>query len=278
MKKFIVRAVAGAVFAAVLIGSILYGKSSFGALFLLVTMLATSEFCKLVKEYKNTTFSTWLAVLGGGYLFIATFMTIQGWNVSPLTLFTPYIAVVAYVFIKQLFDTESKPLDNYAYFTLSQAYIALPLALLNILATTGAENGTTYNWLMPLSVFIFIWCNDSGAYCVGCTIGRHKMFERISPKKTWEGFAGGTTIAVVAGIVMAQYFEVMNVWEWIGMALTVVAASTLGDLIESGIKREMQIKDSGNFLPGHGGMLDRFDSTLLAVPCVVLYLNLIGVL
>ena len=278
MKKFIVRAVAGAVFAAVLIGSILYGKSSFGALFLLVTMLATSEFCKLVKEYKNTTFSTWLAVLGGGYLFIATFMTIHGWNVSPLTLFTPYIAVVAYVFIKQLFDTENKPLDNYAYFTLSQAYIALTLALLNILATTGAENGTTYNWLMPLSVFIFIWCNDSGAYCVGCTIGRHKMFERISPKKTWEGFAGGTTVAVVAGIVMAQYFEVMNVWEWIGMALTVVAASTLGDLIESGIKREMQIKDSGNFLPGHGGMLDRFDSTLLAVPCVVLYLNLIGVL
>ena len=104
------------------------------------------------------------------------------------------------------------------------------------------------------------------------------MFERISPKKTWEGFAGGATVAVIAGIVMAQHFEVMNVWEWIGMALTVVAASTLGDLIESGIKREIQIKDSGNFLPGHGGMLDRFDSTLLAVPCVVLYLNLIGVL
>ena len=247
-------------------------------MFLLVTLLATNEFCKLAKEYKKTTFSTWLAVLGGGYLFIATFMAVHGWNVSLLTLFTPYIAVVAYAFIKQLFDTESKPLDNYAYFTLSQVYIALPLALLNILATVGAEDSNTYYWLMPLSVFVFIWCNDSGAYCVGCTIGRHKMFERISPKKTWEGFAGGAVVAVIAGLVMARFFPVMSMWEWAGMALTVVVAGTLGGLVESGIKRGMQIKDSGNFLPGHGGMLDRFDSTLLAVPCVVLYLNLIGVL
>ena len=104
------------------------------------------------------------------------------------------------------------------------------------------------------------------------------MFERISPKKTWEGFAGGAVVAVIAGLVMARFFPVMSMWEWAGMALTVVVAGTLGDLVESGIKREMQIKDSGNFLPGHGGMLDRFDSTLLAVPCVVLYLNLIGVL
>ena len=138
MKKILTRTATGAAFVAVLIGSILYGKASFGALFMLVTLLAVSEFCKLTKSYKQTTFSIWLAVLGGGYLFIATFMVFLGVANAPLTLYTPYFAIVAYAFIKQLFDTESKPLDNYAYFVLSQVYVALPFALLNILATAGS--------------------------------------------------------------------------------------------------------------------------------------------
>ena len=104
------------------------------------------------------------------------------------------------------------------------------------------------------------------------------MFERVSPKKTWEGFAGGALVAVVAGYVMSLYFNIMDMYQWMGMALVVVVFATLGDLIESSMKREMQIKDSGNMLPGHGGILDRFDSTLLAIPAVIIYLNLIGIL
>ena len=278
MKKLLIRTATGAAFVAALIGSILYGNVSFGILFTLITGFAVAEFSVIVKEYKGATFSTALAVLGGAFLFIATYATINGTGVNAITFYTPYMAIVAYAFIRQLFDTDSKPLDNYAYFALSQLYVALPFALLNVLATAGAGPGTTYNWLMPLSIFIFIWSNDTGAYCVGCTIGRHRMFERISPKKTWEGFAGGTAVAVIAGIIMSRFFDVMNVWEWIGMALTVVATGTLGDLVESSMKREMQIKDSGNMLPGHGGILDRFDSTLLSIPCVIIYLNLIGIL
>ena len=104
------------------------------------------------------------------------------------------------------------------------------------------------------------------------------MFERISPKKTWEGFIGGAVVAIIAGVVFSRFFDIMNVWQWIGMAATVVAAGTLGDLVESSIKREMEIKDSGNFLPGHGGLLDRFDSTIFAIPSVIAYLAIIGIL
>ena len=278
MKKLLVRIATGAAFAITLLACILYGKASFGVLFLLVTLLSVNEFCSIIKKYKNTTFSTWLAVLGGGYLFIATFMLFHGVRINPMTIYSPYIAVMAYMFIRQLFDTESKPLDNYAYFTLSQVYVAAPLALLNVLATGGAEPGNTYSWLLPITIFFFIWCNDTGAFFVGCSIGRHKMFERISPKKTWEGFIGGATVAIAAGVVMSRFFDIMNIWQWMGLAAVVVAAGTLGDLVESSMKREMEIKDSSNILPGHGGMLDRFDSTLLAIPCVLIYLNLIGIL
>lgn len=278
MKKLLVRIATGAGFAITLLASILYGKISFGVLFLLITLLSVNEFCNIVKKYKGTTFSPWLAVLGGGYLFIATFMVFHGVKANALTIYLPYIAVVTYIFIRQLFDTESKPLDNYAYFALSQIYVAAPLALLNILATVGAEEGNTYNWLLPITIFFFIWCNDTGAFFVGCSIGRHKMFERISPKKTWEGFIGGAAVAIIAGVVMARFFDIMNLWQWIGMAAVVVAAGTLGDLVESSMKREIGIKDSSNILPGHGGMLDRFDSTLLTIPCAIIYLNLVGVL
>ena len=273
-----VRVATGAAFAITLLASIFYGKVSFGALFLLVTLLSVNEFCSIVKKYKGTTFSTWPAVLGGGYLFLATYMIFHCVSINPLTIYSPYIAIVAYMFIRQLFDTESKPLDNYAYFTMSQIYVAAPLALLNILATGGAEDGTTYSWLLPITIFLFIWCNDTGAFFVGCSIGRHKMFERISPKKTWEGFIGGAVVAIGAGAAMSRFFDIMNIWQWMGLAAVIVAAGTLGDLVESSMKREMEIKDSSNLLPGHGGMLDRFDSTLLAVPCALIYLNLIGIL
>ena len=160
---------------------------------------------------------------------------------------------------------------------MSQLYVALPFALLSVLAfhrntVMSDSSPISFNAILPLSVFIFNWSNDTGAYCTGMLFGRHRLFERISPKKSWEGSIGGGIISILVSLVMAHSFPFLSVLQWIGFALVVVVFGTWGDLVESLLKRQLGIKDSGNILPGHGGMLDRFDSTLLAVPAVVLYL------
>lgn len=270
MKSFIIRTATGVLFVATLLAAMLYNYISFGILFAIISGLAVNEFCNIVHDYKKTSFSTLLAVLGGVYLFFVLF-AVSFMNIDkPVMLVLPYIFLLIYMFVRELYRKEGGALDNFAYFVLSQVYAALPFALLNILASYSGE----YSYLLPLSVFIFLWSNDSGAYCIGCLFGKNKMFERISPKKSWEGFAGGAVVAIIAGYVMSLFFDVLNTWQWMLMAAVVVAAGTFGDLIESCMKREMKIKDSGNILPGHGGILDRFDSCILAVPAVVILLYL----
>ena len=271
MKKLLVRVATGAVFGVVLLACILYNNISFGALFALVTCLAVNEFCNLVHEYKKTTFSTPVAVVGGLYLFLAFFMMDK--VAEPFMLFVPYLILIAFALVRELYKKADSPLDNMAYFALSQLYAALPFALLNILTTFGPG---AYNYIMPLSIFIFLWCSDSGAYFVGSAIGRHRLFERISPKKSWEGSIGGGVLALVAAYVLSLFYPTLGAIEWMGMAAVVVVTGTWGDLIESCMKREMGIKDSGNILPGHGGILDRFDSAILAIPSVVVYLYILG--
>ena len=130
--------------------------------------------------------------------------------------------------------------------------------------------------MLPLSIFIFTWVNDTGAYCTGMLFGKHRLFERISPKKSWEGSVGGAAFSLLAAAVMSRFFPFLSLPQWMGLGLTVVVFGTWGDLTESLLKRTLGIKDSGNILPGHGGMLDRFDSTLMAVPAAVIYLYVIS--
>ena len=156
----------------------------------------------------------------------------------------------------------------------SQLYVALPFALLNVLAfqTIPTETVSQYLFIFPLSIFIFNWMNDTGAYCTGVLFGKHPLFKRISPKKSWEGSIGGAVFCMAAAFALAHFFPIYSTGEWIGLSLTVVVFGTWGDLTESLMKRQLGIKDSGNILPGHGGILDRFDSAMLAIPAAVVYL------
>ena len=166
---------------------------------------------------------------------------------------------------------------------MSQLYIALPFSLLNVLAFHQSEAGpfSVFDPILPLSVFVFLWINDTGAYLFGSLLGRHKLFPRISPGKSWEGSFGGAVLVMLVawGIsYLTDQYSILNIQysmsplAWVGLGLTVVIFGTWGDLVESLFKRTLGIKDSGSILPGHGGMLDRFDSSLLAIPAAVVYL------
>ena len=214
-----------------------------------------------------------ICTVAGVYLFLA----VAGFcsNLTPSGVFVPYLLSVVYLFISELYLKSAHALNNWAYTMMSQMYVALPFASLNALAyqpEAAYSIGVAYNCLLPLSVFVFLWASDSGAYCFGSLLGRHKLFPRISPNKSWEGSLGGGIVAVAASQVFATFEPALGRWEWLGLAAVVVVFGTWGDLVESLMKRQLGIKDSGNILPGHGGMLDRFDSSLLAIPASVIYI------
>lgn len=272
-NNFIQRAITGILFVAVLIGCILYDPLTFGALFVIISALAIREFGHLLNQTEGVSINKTITMLGGAYLFLA----VMGFCIDTAggsKIFIPYLLLVLYLMISELYRKKENPVLNWAYSMLSQLYIALPFAMLNVLAfqNNPETSSISYNPILPLSIFIFIWLNDTGAYCVGSMIGKHRLFERISPKKSWEGSIGGGILAIASAFVLAHFFPFMTLTEWAGLALVVVVFGTWGDLTESLLKRQLKIKDSGNILPGHGGVLDRFDSALMAIPAAVVYL------
>lgn len=280
-NNFIQRAITGIIFVGVLIGCILGGPISFSLLFALITALTIHEFGIIISKQPDVEINKPICMLAGVFLFFG--FAYLGVMPGQTEILIPYLFLIIYLLVSELYLKKKNPLNNWAYAMMSQIYIALSFAMLNVLAyhSIGNEGELSnyqvqYNPILPLSIFIFTWINDTGAYCTGMLFGKHRLFERISPKKSWEGSIGGGVFSIIAAIVMAHYFPFMSISIWIGLALTVVIFGTLGDLTESLLKRTIGIKDSGNILPGHGGMLDRFDSTLMAVPAAVVYLYIIS--
>lgn len=277
-NNFIQRAITGVIFVGVLVGCILWDPISFTLLFALISALTIHEFGTIVSKQPDVEINKPICMLAGIFLFFG--FAYLGVMPGQTEVLIPYLFLILYLLVSELYLKKKNPLNNWAYAMMSQVYIALSFAMLNVLAyhSTGgySPNSVQYNPILPLSIFIFTWINDTGAYCTGMLFGKHRLFERISPKKSWEGSIGGGIFSVIAAVVMAHFFPFMSLGVWIGLALTVVVFGTLGDLTESLLKRTLGIKDSGNILPGHGGMLDRFDSTLMAVPAAVVYLYIIS--
>ncbi len=279
MKNLLLRTVTGVLFVAAIVGSFLRPETMV-LLFALVTALTIWEFGGLVNQREGVTVNRFITSVAGVYLFLAMtyFCSDVYGGMAKSVVFIPYLITLVYLLVAELYLKQPDPIADWAYTMLSQMYIALPFSLLNALAFTATPTGmVVYNPLLPLAVFVFLWMNDTGAYCVGSLIGRHKLFPRVSPGKSWEGSIGGGLVVMgVAGLV-ATYVDngtqpMLTIWQWLGLGLTVVVCGTWGDLVESLFKRTLGIKDSGNILPGHGGMLDRFDSSLLAIPAAVVYL------
>lgn len=279
MKNLLLRTVTGVLFVAAVVGSFLRPETMV-LLFALVTALTIWEFGGLVNRREGITVNRFITSVAGVYLFLAMtyFCSDVYGGMAKSVVFIPYLITLVYLLVAELYLKQPDPIADWAYTMLSQMYIALPFSLLNALAFNATPMGmVVYNPLLPLAVFVFLWMNDTGAYCVGSLIGRHKLFPRVSPGKSWEGSIGGGLVVMgVAGLV-ATYVDngaqpMLTIWQWLGLGLTVVVCGTWGDLVESLFKRTLGIKDSGNILPGHGGMLDRFDSSLLAIPAAVVYL------
>ncbi|MBR6121339.1 MAG: phosphatidate cytidylyltransferase [Prevotella sp.] len=276
MKNFIVRTITGVLFVAAVVTCFLNPRAMV-LLFALVTGMTVWEFTGLMNNERGASVNRFISTVAGVYLFLA--MAGYNWGITPPSVFIPYLVSIVYLLVAELYLKAEDPISNWAYTMMSQLYIALPFSLLNVLAfrQNGAE--IEYSYLMPLSVFVFLWLNDTGAYLCGSLLGRHKLFPRISPGKSWEGSIGGGLL--VMGVAVGVYFLTehygvndgsLSAIEWAGLGLTVVVFGTWGDLVESLLKRTLGIKDSGSILPGHGGMLDRFDSSLLAIPAAVIYL------
>lgn len=276
--NFITRALTGAIFVAVLVGCILGGPITFSVLFALICAFTVNEFGNIIKQSGFAEINKPISILASVFLFFG--FAYLGTSPGNNEILIPYMFLIMYILISELYYKKENPVNNMAYALMSQMYIALPFALLNVLAFQSQNEtaSSVYNPIFPLSIFIFTWVNDTGAYCAGVLFGKHRLFERISPKKSWEGSFGGCVFSIIAAIVISRYLPLLSLSQWIGLALTVVVFGTWGDLVESLIKRKIGIKDSGNILPGHGGLLDRFDSTLMAVPAAVLYLYIISLL
>lgn len=271
MNNFLIRTITGSLFVILVVASLLLGQYTYLSFSGLVIFLSMLEFYRLAK-LERTSAQVFLGIAGGLALFFLSWLImIQKLEIKSFILLLPFIF---FIFIAELFRNRRKPFANIAYTITGMIYIALPFSFFHAFVYTSG-NQMHYNPYLLLGIFILMWVFDSCAYLVGVTIGKRRLFERISPKKSWEGFIGGILLTLPVAWFYASYSGLLHAVDWLAIALIVSVFGTLGDLIESMFKRSLGTKDSGKILPGHGGILDRFDGIFISSPMIYLYLQFI---
>ena len=271
MNETLKRAISGAVYIVLLIFSITYSTESFFVLFGVFLLIAVFEFCELV--HINKIFPVIIAVLMYGSV---TYLETQNQHLSKNFDYTllAVTLLISFQCIYFLFNEKQYKVDTISKYLFLLGYIILPF----IIITKIPFGIKGYNPKIIIGIFILIWTNDTFAYIVGKSIGKHKLYEKISPKKTIEGFLGGIVFAVIASYIIATYYiegKQTAQFIWLGFALIVGIFGTIGDLIESKFKRIANVKDSGKIMPGHGGILDRLDSVIFVAPFIFLFYQLL---
>ncbi|MEI7581075.1 phosphatidate cytidylyltransferase [Runella sp.] len=265
LQQRIIAAIFGV---AIILSAILYSEWTFIVLFCAISVLTQLEFYKLLGLDGNQPL-TYYGTMCGVFINIITFL-IEKEVISFQNYFLISPLVTMIFFIKLYKKRDLKPFQNIAFTFLGIIYVALPFSLLSVLAMRGG----IYNYEIVLGCLFLLWATDIGAYFAGTYFGKRKLFERVSPKKSWEGAAGGALFAAIIAFILGVYFKTHRPWEWYCIGALMVVSGTLGDLVESLFKRSIAIKDSGSTIPGHGGFLDRFDGLLLSTPFIVTFVKI----
>lgn len=264
MTNLIKRGASGFIYVLLFLSAILYSKESYLILTTIFALLCVMEFSKLIKA-KNIV--SYLIILGFSALFLSGTIEFQGIPILLGLSLTGSLHMIYYLFSNKT-DYPTNLLEKE---DISIRYLVLSLLFLLLLPFQGEE----YNAYIIIFLLVLIWTNDSFAFLVGVNFGKNKLFEKVSPKKTIEGFIGGIVFTVIAAVIISFYSDLLSLIQWIVLAVIVAVLGTIGDLIESKFKRQANMKDSGNIMPGHGGMLDRLDSLLFVSPFVYLYIHYI---
>lgn len=268
MSNFWQRTITGFFLTLIVVVCTLLGEWSYFILLLTINGLCLYEFYELTLPDKSWQ-ERYSGLIAGMIINIMFIFIIRG----DLSLSWAYhlIPVFLFLLLLKLFENTGRETDNMAYQILGVVYLCFPMVMM---ADLGYLNSLTYSFQIPLGFFILHWVSDTGAYLSGRQFGKHKLFERISPKKTMEGFIGAIALCLVAGAVLSLFWDDLTRTEWLIMSTLIAIFGSAGDLVESLIKRNLNIKDSGNLLPGHGGFLDRFDGFFISAPAVYFYLQL----
>lgn len=268
-SNFITRTISGVVLLVVVVASVLLSQYSFAALMLVICIGAAGEFYKIAAMSGAAPLKGY-GIIAGALVVVLNFLVAKG--SLPLSALAIIVPLVVIPFIVELYRKSENPIRDLSVTIAGLMYVALPMSLMMWIGMgVGVEGaqGEYTPWVVLSYIFI-VWANDVGAYLVGMTIGKRRLFERISPKKSWEGFFGGLATAVIVGAVAASLME-LNVMKWALLGGVISVSGVFGDLVESMFKRSVNIKDSGAIMPGHGGFLDRFDALLLSIPFVFVY-------